>query len=402
MQRLATLYHDLISQSSLARAISVLYNSLTASRIAHISLSPDFSLSLQIPIPTSISKLPTALSPQLSGLWLTTASSMPTADDIQATGHQLGAFFTLLLLSDLHSILADIDATAFPITGLLTHYLRVSKSTKSFLQISQSSGIPLTDIQFLASHLIYWRRARAIPPLHQRDIYIVSPNADMRDLASASVSFSKAFPALPPLSKILSMLSFNPRPYSTLIPSKDHKETYMEILGWLLRGGWVTQLRTFAWVRVPAHIKDTVTRTHGSRIKTSPETADGSDADSTSTSSSHLDVPLESRSPSLSPTSSTHTTLPINQDTSPKYPSLISNPRLASTVSCRYLSAISIHILKTQGLESQSAWDRCVNYFDGNHAIEIIPVREGWKRKRVAELMAGWEGLGVLVRGRHW
>lgn len=43
-----------------------------------------------------------------------------------------------------------------------------------------------------------------------------------------------------------------------------------------------------------------------------------------------------------------------------------------------------------------------MNYFDGHYAIESISVREGWKRKRVAELMAGWEGMGVVVRGRHW
>jgi hypothetical protein len=43
-----------------------------------------------------------------------------------------------------------------------------------------------------------------------------------------------------------------------------------------------------------------------------------------------------------------------------------------------------------------------VRYFDGKHAIETIPVREGWKRKRVVALLTGWEELGVLVRGRHW
>ena len=32
----------------------------------------------------------------------------------------------------------------------------------------------------------------------------------------------------------------------------------------------------------------------------------------------------------------------------------------------------------------------------------MIAGREGWKRKRVAELVAGWEEMGVLVRGRFW
>ena len=404
---LSTLYHDLVTQSSLAKGISTLYNSIASSRIAHVSLTPFSSLSLQIPVPSSISTLPTPLEPQLPGLWLTTANSMPTDDDAQSP--HLGSHFTLLLLSDVPSIISDIDAAASPIAKPLTQYLRASSPQKSFHQISQSSGIALPDIQFLASHLIYWRRARAIPPLHHKDIYIVSPNADMRKLAAATSAFAKLFPALPPLPKILSLLSIGPRPYHTLIPSKDHKLIYMEILAWLMRECWVTQLRTFAWVRVPLHIKVAVNKASASdhRDKSPYHTATD---DSDNTGSSSLDVPDSvssyrldvPRSGPVSPTSSTHTTLPFNQTALMQSPNLMPNPRLASALPSRHLSMISKHILQTQGEESQSAWDKCVKYFDGKHAIEMIPVREGWKRKKVAVLVAGWEELGVLVRARHW
>ncbi|KAL8957319.1 MAG: hypothetical protein Q9193_005376, partial [Seirophora villosa] len=226
---------------------------ISTSRIAHVNLTQSSSLSFQIPIPTSISVLPGPLSHQMPGLWLTTATSLPANDEVETTNSQLASQFTLLLLSDLPVILSEINDASSPLSAPLTHYLQVSKSTKSFLQISQSSGIPLRDIQFLASHLIYWRKARAIPPLHQRDTYIVSPNADMSRLVSATSKFTKAFPALPSLPKLLNLLS-TPRAYSALIPSKDHKEAFMNILAWLLRDGWVTQLRTFAWVRVPPYI----------------------------------------------------------------------------------------------------------------------------------------------------
>ena len=389
---MAPLYHKLLSQSSLAKAISTLYKSISNSRIAHISLTPAVSLSLQIPIPTSTPVLPSLISPQLPGLWLTTATSIPTDDDVNATGSELAAQFTLLLLSDLRTILADINATASPLTAPLTTFLQVSKPTKSFLQISQSSGIPLPDIQFLASHLIYWRRARAIPPLHQRDTYIVSPNADMRRLNSAASAFAKKFPALPSLPKILSMLSLTPRPYSTLIPSKDHKEAYMNILAWLLWGGWVTQLRTFAWVRVPEHIKAVVNAQSEEKPRT--QSPDNDDYIVSRTQAFSLDPP--------SPTSSTHTTLPFPSHQIDNSPSLITNPRMASALPSRYLSAISKHIRETQGAETQVAWDRTVKYFDGRHAIETIAVRVGCKRKRVGDLVAGWEAEGFLVRARHW
>ncbi|KAL8899958.1 MAG: hypothetical protein Q9207_005929, partial [Kuettlingeria erythrocarpa] len=248
-QSLATLYHRYQTRSPLAKAITTLYNNISMSRIAHINLTPTSSLSFQIPVPTSISVLPGPLAPQLPGLWLTTATSLPAEDDVNMTSSQLASHFTLLLLSDLPTILAEIHDTSSPLSAPLTHYLQISKPTKSFLQISQTSGMHLSDIQFLASHLIYWRKARAIPPLHQRDTYIVSPNADMSKLASATSKFARAFPALPSLPKLLNLLSATttPRVYASLIPSKDHKEAFMNILAWLLRDGWVTQLRTFMW-----------------------------------------------------------------------------------------------------------------------------------------------------------
>ncbi|KAL8720578.1 MAG: hypothetical protein Q9181_007889 [Wetmoreana brouardii] len=375
---------------------------------ALINLTPSSSLSFQTPVPTSISILPGPLSPQMPGLWLTTATSLPADDDVNMTSSQLASHFTLLLLSDLPTILSDINNTASPLSEPLTHYLRASKPTKSFLQISQSSGIPLPDIQFLASHLIYWRKARAIPPLHQRDTYIVSPNADMSKLVSATSKFAKMFPALPSLPNILNLLS-TPRAYSTLIPSKDHKEAFMEILAWLLRGGWVTQLRTFAWVRVPSHIKVIVEsqgdpeRSLESSIELPPKRTH-SDKEIKMT----LAVPQQPPSSPTSSTTSTHTAIPSSSHDSSlpppplPPPSLIQNPRQASGKASRYLSAISIHILKTQGVEVQKAWNQCLRYFDGKHALEMIAVQENWKRKMAAEFIASWEAEGLLVRGRHW
>ncbi|KAL9024054.1 MAG: hypothetical protein Q9196_006796 [Gyalolechia fulgens] len=340
----------------------------------------------------------------MPGLWLTTATSLPADDDLSMTSSQLASQFTLLLLSDLSAILSEIHDTASPLSAPLAHYLSKSKPTKSFLQISQSSGIPLPDIQFLASHLIYWRKARAIPPLHQRDTYIVSPNADMSDLVSATAKYAKLFPALPSLPKILNLLS-TPRAYSTLIPSKDHKEAFMGILAWLLRDGWVTQLRTFAWVRVPPHIKATVeSQGHAERSLDSsvefPPRRTGDDKEAKST----LALP-QPPSPTSS-TTSTHTTIPFRASqgvpTASLAPSLIQNPRQASGIASRCLSAIAMHVLETQGAEGQKAWNNCVRYFDGKHAIESIAVQEGWKRKRVADFIAGWEAEGLLLKGRHW
>lgn len=101
-----------------------------------------------------------------------------------------------------------------------------------------------------------------------------------------------------------------------------------------------------------------------------------------------------------SPASSARTAFPIFP--SPPTPSLIPNPRHASALPSRHLAAISNHVFEKKGKEEQMAWDKCVQYLDGKHALEIIAVRQGWKRKRVAELLNGWEKLEILVRARHW
>lgn len=393
---MAPLYHEILSQSSLARGIANVYSGISSSQIAHITSTPTLSLSLQIPLPRSISVLPSLISPPLPGLWLTTATTIPIDDDAHISSSQLASHFGLLLLSDLNTILTDVNSTDSPLTAPLVHYLRVSKPTKSFYQISQSSGIALSDIQFLASHLIYWRRARAIPPLHQRDIYIVSPNTDMSKLAAATHTFAKIFPTFPALPKILGMLSSAPRPYSTLIPSRDHKEGYMDILAWLFCGGWVTQLRTFAWTRVLPHLVRAVEK------GAEPEKQPRKPTAKADVQEYILDGPHSASPPISSTHSSTHTTLPFVPSSPLPSSVLISRPNHPTSDSSRYLTAISDYIMEEQGAETQKAWNDCVKYFDGKHALETIAVREGWKRKRVGELINGWESMGVLRKARHW
>ena len=333
---------------------------------------------------------------QTPGLWLTTANTLPADEDISPSNTHLESHFTLLLLNDVQSIVADANAAKSPISASLIHFLSVIKPTKSFYQISQSSGIALPDIRFLASHLIYWRRAQAVHPLHQRDFYIVSPNADMLKLASASVSFAKAFPTLPPLPKLLSLLSVSPRPWSSVIPSKDHKNKYMDILAWLLRDGWVTQLRSFAWVLIPSHIKSSVDQeSQGADHIEHTDKAAKPDKEP----QPKLEIP---NILATSPTSSTGTAIPLFDSTTVKSSQLICNPRLASAIPSRYLDAVSQYIGKVQGSDPKTAWDKCVRYFDGKHAIESIATSEGWKRKHVADLVVSWEGLGLLMKTRHW
>ncbi|KAK4997406.1 Nitrogen permease regulator 3 [Elasticomyces elasticus] len=191
---------------------------------------------------------------QMPGLWLTTAT-MIDDDDVDTA---LSPHSALLLLEDKEVLLKEIEGDAKQLSAPLAFLIRENLPTKSLQKMSVILNMSLSDIQFLARHLIYWRRARAVPPLHQKDTYIVSPNADMRRLGTAAELYAQKFSALPSLPRMLQLLSGTPRPYGAFHPSKDHRPAYMEILAWLLRGGWVTQLRTFGWVKVSPEVMATV------------------------------------------------------------------------------------------------------------------------------------------------
>lgn len=254
---MSMLWHNIISSSPLAKAIAIIYDAISNNKIAHINLATLADASYQIPQAPSTPYIPRPTEPQMPGLWLTTAN-LPdeSAETDPGFTIALTPHSALLLLEDKETLLKEIEGDVKEHSVQLAYYISNLTPTKSLHKLAIQHKIPVADLEFIAAHLIYWRRARAIPPLHHRDIYIVSPNADMRKLPQAIPAYAARFPTLPSLPKMLSLLSSqSPRTYGNMIPSKDHRTAYMEILAWLMRGGWVTQLRTFAWIRVSPEVQ---------------------------------------------------------------------------------------------------------------------------------------------------
>ena len=182
---------------------------------------------------------------------------------------------------------------------------------------------------------------------------------------------------------MLALVGGAPRVWAALVPSKDHKAAYLEVLAWLVRGGWVERLRTGAWVRVPGWVV--------ARAEAEAAEAEGGVADSLEAEGSDVG----------SDTSSTHTAVsPSPSRPQAPAPQLVLHPLRPSATTSHHLALISAHLLHTQGPESRDAWERCVKYFDGVHALEKMAVREGWKRGRVESWVEGWRAEGVLVGGR--
>lgn len=116
--------------------------------------------------------------------------------------------------------------------------------------MAQNNILTLGQVRKYAQHFIFWRRAIAIPPLHARDVYIVSPHCNAAQLPQDSQDWQRLFPVAPPLPNFLAELSQSPRSWKHFCPSKAHRPTYILMLAFLMRRGWVTQLCTFAYVIV--------------------------------------------------------------------------------------------------------------------------------------------------------
>ncbi|EON61490.1 hypothetical protein W97_00705 [Coniosporium apollinis CBS 100218] len=436
---MSTLWHQIISSSALAKSIAIIFDSISSSKIAHVHLDAAFETSFQIPQAISTPYVPTTTQPQIPGLWLTTASVVDDEDPEAG----LSPHCALLLLEDAETLLKEIEGDAKERSAPLAFYIRNSTPTKSLQKLAAAFSIKIQHIQLLANHLIYWRRARAIPPLNHRDTYIVSPNAGMRALPSAIVGYAARFPTLPPLMKMLERLSGAPRPYGSFIPSKDHRSAYMEILAWLMRGGWVTQLRTFAWVRVSAKVKGEVfeiidrearDEAEENAKKAEAEAAEQAQridernlehvAESTKNASPQHRTPTTTESPApMSPTQSrrasslasasanSHPSTPgqslssLSSSSANRTASIVKSPQRANALEARWLEHIGNGFVDEKGdphEELRELWPVLVKYLDGRHALEEIAGREGMKRKRVLDAVRELRERGLLVIVKHW
>lgn len=293
-----SLTNFLIEKSTLAKLICDCFQSISNSDIANLSINNKLR-SFQIPIKTEFHSVPESTVPYLPGSHLsstvrmigktglinvgettrygmTNTMSMIMGGNI-ADGDSEGDFkgfndedtdstaddiiyLALLLLDDPETIIKDIKAEP---DLILASFIRMIKPTESLLKLNHKLGnlmsLEISQIKSFAFHLIYWRRARVIPPLNTRSVYIVSPMAPITiNMYYDITKFKQKFPSMPSLSQFLKLLSSptkKPKQFSSIIPSKDHKEMYLSALGWLIRYGYVTQLHTFIWLKVSKRVK---------------------------------------------------------------------------------------------------------------------------------------------------
>ncbi|RDA90901.1 hypothetical protein CP533_4438 [Ophiocordyceps camponoti-saundersi (nom. inval.)] len=452
------LWKDILHMSSLAASVHDMYEAVSQNKMATLHLDTAagvLSPSVQIPTPCYVSDIPAAHDRGRRGLWLTTANAFLSQDALDEPGF-LDRNFALLLMEDEKKIIAELQADRDPTTLSMVEFVRLAKPTMSFYQVGQSHVLTLGQVRKYAQHFIFWRRAIAIPPLHARDTYIVSPNCRLGRLPQAAHEWQRAFPVAPPLPNFLAELSMCPKPFKSFCPTKAHRPLYLRMLAWLMRGGWVTQLCTFAYVVVWPEIIYEVdyemeaeelaaaaeeARAHGEAVAVAVAAAtvaaaasaeernddhdddnDNKDDDNKAPAAhSHQDstsaaaaekARLERmsvrahRAAADKATTHTRKTVPVatahpSTNEGPHLagltPHLILDAKKATGRESRYLSAIA-HRFRDDKL--RSAWQLMCKYFDGRCALERIALQEDMKRNEAWALLTAMSEY--LICTRHW
>ncbi|ODV88011.1 hypothetical protein CANARDRAFT_26176 [[Candida] arabinofermentans NRRL YB-2248] len=460
---------NVIEKSSLANLICKTYQSISNSEIVNIEINSKLR-SFQIPIRTEFNSLPPRHIKVIPGSTLSSVSpfnqigmdesfttGLGTASTLTSTDDEFMVYFALLLLDDPETIIKDIKAENDP---LIASFIRMIKPTESLSRLSTLSGLDIIEVKLFANHLVYWRRAKAVLPLNPRNIYIVSPLAPLYNIYKDSVLFKQQFQSLPSLPNFLSSISassIKPRTINSIIPSRDHRDLYMDAIGWLLKYGYLTHLQSFLYLKITKDIKikvDEELETERKNKKRQKNTEDGnssivmssededdnkngltdntakrreaerlassldgsasnrknsmaahrnsqsSDINSIGNSNSSTALNKNHHAPNmagLSSNPSTGYTKPMVQfEEEEEEDTMLLDPESATALERRWIS----ECVAGQPIEIVNLFYKLLKYLNGRFPVELIMLKENVSRQDIRKLLVALEDHIITVR--HW
>ncbi|KAK9239220.1 nitrogen permease regulator of amino acid transport activity 3-domain-containing protein [Lipomyces kononenkoae] len=388
------LFAQTLTKSSLALALAQIFIALSTSSIAKVVIN-GITRSFQIPIQMHSATLPSILEPvTIPGFYLTTEdySARLGLEDSQQNGMPF-LEHALLLLDEADKIINELQTDP---RSPMARFIRSASPTESLLKVAASSELSLSDAETYARHLIYWRRARIIIPVHRRGIYIVVPTAPLSRLRTHSKLFAKAFPSLPSLPRMLEEISSHePRPYGTLIPSHHLRERYLDALAWLLRLGYLAQLRTFIWLRISKAVKRSVA--HDDRLRKVLESSRAEYDDDDYDDDSH-DIVLSDTSPN-SRRQGDDAAVSLSQllaEDNQLEDTIILEPDRANVLERKWMDKI----VAGQNEAIVELFWKVAKYMNGRVAFEDVPGKEGIERRDLRTLLAIVKEH--IIISRHW
>lgn len=417
-----------IAKLSIAKLMADCFDAISASKIANLVVNGK-QRSLQIPTKLEFHSLPEPTVPYVPGLYLSSTvgllggslvsigetsrykanAAIPDEDSEDAADDVM--YYALILFDDPEVIIRDVKAGS-----VLATFIRSIKPTEPLNKIvagleSEGKELPGPQAKSFALHLIYWRRARIVPPLHTRANYIVSPMAPLTtNLLSDAEKFKLEFSALPPLPSFLAMLSARskkPRQFATIIPSRDHKEIYLSALAWLIRKGYVTQLHTFIWLKVLRKVKMKVEEEmehevgHNQKHSTTAKRAPVSDNKLQTTEEPDPDPYSQSLEDQIDKIqkklewSNIAPNIVFEEDSD----TILLDPGRASSLERRWINKI-VHNECNLSPELTSVFYKLLRYMNGKSSLELLLLKENVSRSDLRKLLVALEEHIISVR--HW
>ena len=438
----------LTEKSSLSRVIRDCFEGISTSTIANLSINGKLR-SFQIPIKTEFHSLPDPSVPFLPASYLSSTvellgeTSFINVGETSRYGHAFNpvpdeensaekiiVYFALLLLDDPESIIKDMKTEN---DSTLAKFIRMIEPTESLLKLSaRNSNLDISQIKDFAFHLIYWRRARVILPLSSRSVYIVSPMAPITIKLYDDISFFNCrFPTLPSLPhflKLLSPQSRKPQQFATVIPSKDHRDRYLQALGWLIKHGYVTQLQTFIWLKISRKIKikveEDIENENLAKKKKKQKNGSVSSKNVVTANSLKTETPIMPTDNTSKQVTNSKDLVKPNDDefaSKPHYPvldglhehidgtpivtlvqgddTIILDPGRATTLERRWINKIIYEECKLSP-ELTAVFYKLLKYMNGKHSLELLLLKENISRSELRKLLLSIEEHIISVR--HW
>lgn len=444
--------HDfLVQRSSLCRMMKDCYDAISKFEIADLSVNKKLR-SFQIPIKTEFVSLPEPTVPHLPGSYLsstvdllsgtglinigettrygmqnllnTTNASLYLDNDPDQTDASSKTddiiYFSLLLLDDPKAIIRDIKAEP---QSAIAQFINSIKPTESLEKLALKlnnhgkAESNIAEVKSFAFHLVYWRRARVIQPLSSRSVYIVSPMAPLsfnmyQDIKNFKAAFS-TLPSLPHFLRLLSTTSRKPKQFATIIPSKDHRDMYIEALGWLIRYGYVTQLQTFVWLKISRKIKMKVEEDveKESTEKRSIPATPGTEKDFRLLATDNTSKATNGATPEASRRLRTNKMSPLPGGFGPNNPyntdivlesdgdTIILDPGRASPLERKWINKIIFDECKLTP-DLVAVFYKFLKYMNGKNSLELLLLKENVSRHDLRKLMFAIEDHIISVR--HW
>ncbi|KAI7898822.1 nitrogen permease regulator of amino acid transport activity 3-domain-containing protein [Cokeromyces recurvatus] len=250
---------EILRASSLAKDIREIYTAISANKAAHVIINDFIDLSLQIPIMNhdrGNTTLPVHDNQVGMDVIKTRDNASSLMDIYSVAGYEydnypvICPYHTLLLLEDPEEVLKNMPLDASP---TLVQLVQILTPTQSLQELHFLLDCSLAQIYRLAAHLIYWRKAKLIHTINTRNIYVVSPNAKLDDIASLEVDFNLHIPNLS-LSVLLSKLQ-QVQQYHQVYHIKELKNQYLEAITYLIRKDLVVQLHMYLVLLEPPEKK---------------------------------------------------------------------------------------------------------------------------------------------------